>query len=276
MIAILLATYNSESYLSEQIDSIMQQSYNDWTIYFRDDGSTDKTIDIIKEYQANNPNKFFLLEDKKGGLKSYGNFVELLKSVDAEYYMFSDHDDVWLPNKIEISMQRMKEIEKERPNTPVVVHTDMKVVNQDLNVISDSFWDFSRLLPEHSKFWELVCCNSVNGCTMLFNDKAKNTAFGHEPYCLMHDTLVSQSVAAVNGVISAINQPTVLYRQHFDNVIGAADAKRSYFVHRMKSGAGALKDNYGVWKRARHIKDGSFFYFLFVKMKITILRFLKI
>lgn len=275
MIAILLATYNSERYLSEQIESIMKQSYQDWTLFFRDDGSTDKTIDIIKKYQANNPDKVKLLVDNKGGLKSYGNFVEMLKSVNAEYYLFSDHDDVWLPNKIEISMQRMKEIENGHPNTPVVVHTDMKVVDQDLNVISESFWDFSRFLPERSRFWELVSCNCVNGCTMLFNDKAKATSLGHEPYCLMHDTLVSQSVAAAGGVISAIKQPTVLYRQHFDNVIGAADAKRSYFVHRMESGVGAFKDNYEVWKRARHIKDDSFILFLLVKMKITILRFLK-
>lgn len=274
MIAILLATYNSERYLAEQIESIMQQTYKDWTLYIRDDGSMDRTLDIIKEYQAKSPNKVFLLEDERGGLKSYGNFVELLKSVVADYYLFCDHDDIWLPSKIDISIRRMEEIERARPSIPVIVHTDMKVVDRDLNVISESFWHFSRLLPEHCSFWELVCCNCVNGCTMLFNNMAKIAAMGHESYCLMHDTLVAQSVAAAGGVISAIKQPMVLYRQHFDNVVGAADVKRSYFVYRMKSCAGAFKDSYEVWKRARHIKDGSFVRFLFVKMKITILRFL--
>ena len=110
---------------------------------------------------------------------------------------------------------------------------------------------------------------------MLFNQKAKNATNGNEHFCLMHDTLVAQSTAAAGGVISAIQEPTVLYRQHFDNVIGAANAKRGYFIGRLKNIKTSFSDNYEVWDRARHINRKAFGLFLLVKMKITILRFFR-
>ena len=275
MIAILLATFNSERFLREQLDSISSQTYTEWKLFIRDDGSNDKTLDIINSYQREFPEKITLLYDKKKSLKAYGNFVELMNRVDSDYYMFCDHDDVWLPHKIKICYDRMKKIEGANLNTPIVVHSDMKVVNQDLEVISDSFWKYSRLLPEHVSFWELVCCNAVNGCTMLFNKQAKMVCLGNEPYCLMHDTLVSQSVAAVGGIISAISEPTVLYRQHIDNVIGASYTKKSYFANRIKNLFSTLKSNFDVWKRASHIKKISFITFLLLKTKISIIRFFR-
>ena len=274
MIAILLATYNSDRFLSEQIDSIISQTYKDWILYIRDDGSTDETKTLIEDYKSRWPDKIKLIVDDKGSLRSYMNFVELMKSVDAEYYMFCDHDDVWLSNKIEISYERIKNLERIYPSKPIVVHTDMKVVNQDLNVMSESFWKYSRLLPNHTSFWELVCCNTVNGCTMLFNHLAKLSCNGNEPYCLMHDVLVAQSVSAQGGIISAIEEPMVLYRQHFDNVIGASNAKRTYFVRQIVSVISSFKNNFTVWKRACHIKKCSLGYFLWTKVKITFCRFL--
>lgn len=275
MIAILLATYNSERFLAEQIDSIFHQTYTDWKLFVRDDGSKDGTIELIRKYMTSAPDKIELIEDKNVGKGAYGNFVTLMGAVDADYYMFCDHDDVWLPTKIEISFDRMKELESARPGVPIVVHTDMKVVDQNLGVLSESFWKYSRLLPDHASFWELVCCNTVNGCTMLFNKPAKLVSAGHEPYCLMHDTLVSQSVAAAGGVISAIQEPTVLYRQHIDNVIGAANAKRSYFLGRIGRLFSTLRDNVNVWKRAAHMKKGPLALFLLTKLKISWIRFFR-
>lgn len=275
MIAILLATYNSERYLSEQIDSILHQTYTGWKMYIRDDGSKDGTVDVIRQYVANHPDKIEQISDQEAGKGAYGNFVTLLGAVDADYYMFCDHDDYWSPTKIEVSFERMKQLEAVHPGVPIVVHTDMKVVDQDLNVLSESFWKYSRLLPDHTSFWELVCCNTVNGCTMLFNKQAKLVSVGNEPFCLMHDTLVSQSVAAVGGVISAVKEPTMLYRQHGDNVVGAADAKRSYFLRQMDHLSTTLRNNDEVWKRASHIKKASRAYFFFTKMKISLIRFLR-
>lgn len=275
MIAILLATYNSERFLSEQIDSILNQTYAAWKLYIRDDGSKDGTVDIIKKYVTSHPDKIELISDHEVGKGAYGNFVTLMDAVDADYYAFCDHDDYWIPTKIDVCYDRMKKLEAVNPGMPIVVHTDMKVVDQSLNVLSESFWKYSKLLPNHSSFWELVCCNTVNGCTMLFNKQAKLASVGNEPFCLMHDTLVSQSVAAVGGVISAIKEPTVLYRQHGDNVIGAANARRSYFLGRINNLISTLECNVEVWKRAIHIKKTPLAFFLFTKMKISLIRLLR-
>lgn len=273
MIAILLATYNSARFLTEQIDSVFHQTYTDWVLYVRDDGSCDGTLDIIQTYKKRCPDRIIVLSDNKGTLKSYGNFLELLKMVDANYYMFCDHDDVWLPNKIEMCFERMKSLEAANPNSPIVVHSDMKVVDQNLNVLSESFWKYSRLLPNHISFWELVCCNTVNGCTMLFNTKAKNACSGNEAFCLMHDTLVAQSVAASKGVISSIDIPLVLYRQHTDNVIGAENTKRKFFIKRVFVFGPTVRLNIKTWERASHIQKGSFLLFIWTKLRVTLLRF---
>lgn len=273
MIAILLATYNSERYLRAQIDSILSQTYNDWKLFIRDDGSTDKTLDIIEDYIDKYPGKIVLIMDKKGSMRAYRNFVELLQTVDSDYYMFCDHDDVWLPNKVETSFNMIKSVEISNPNTPAVIHTDMKVVDQDLKVLSESFWKYSRLLPDYCSFIDLVCCNCVNGCTMLFNKKAKEVALPNVSYCLMHDVLVAQSVAANNGVICAIKHPMVLYRQHVDNVIGAADVKKTFFSQRALHFVSTIYDNISVWKRVRNIKKISLLRFLIHKTKISKLRY---
>ena len=100
-IAILMATYNGEKYLKEQIDSIMNQTNHDWTLYIQDDGSKDKTLDIIKSYS----DERIVWVDN--GLTRQGccmNFMSLLNKVESSYYMFCDQDDVWLPEKVQISI----------------------------------------------------------------------------------------------------------------------------------------------------------------------------
>ena len=266
MISILLATYNSEKYIREQINSILAQTYQDWRLVVRDDLSMDSTEEILKGYISRYQDKISILDNHGESKRAYLNFVELLKNVESEYYMFCDHDDVWLPNKIEISMQRMNEVEM--PNVPVIVHTDMKVVDQDLNIIHDSFWAYSRLLPERTSFKEMVLCNSSNGCTMLFNHKAKEVALPNIAYATMHDMLVNQSVAANGGIISAIYEPTVLYRQHIDNVVGASKRDLKYQLRKLKSIGKVIKENYDDWKRSSNIKPYSFSSYMWTKIKV--------
>lgn len=273
MIAILLATYNSGRFLREQLDSLFRQTYQSWNLYIHDDGSKDNTLAIVEEYSRKYPNRIHIVAPEKKGLGAYMNFVTIMNSVEAEYYAFCDHDDVWLPNKLEISMARMKSVELQHRDKPIVVNTDMKVVDQDLNVMNESFWRYSKFLPDHVKFEELVSCNSVNGCTMLFNQKAKECTRGNEPYCLMHDTLVSQSVAAAGGIISVVKEPTMLYRQHTDNEIGAPDRDKVYFKENAANAFDSLIRNYRVWKRVRNIKSISFANFLYNKLKVTLLRY---
>lgn len=266
MITILLATYNSSKYIREQIDSLLNQTYKDWRLIIRDDLSNDSTMGIIQDYIRQYPDKISILDNQGVSKRAYLNFVELMKNVESEYYMFCDHDDVWLPNKIEISMMRMKKVEK--PDVPVIVHTDMKVVDQDLNLIHNSFWAYSRLLPERTSFKEMVLCNSSNGCTMLFNHKAKEVAMPNIAYATMHDMLVNQSVAANGGIISAIYEPTVLYRQHIDNVVGASKRDLKYQLKKLKSIGKVIKENYDDWKRSSNIKHYSFSSYMWTKIKV--------
>lgn len=267
MLTILLATYNSEKYIREQIDSLIGQTYKDWRLLVRDDLSSDGTTDILKEYVSRYPDKIFILGNGGISKRAYLNFVELLKNAESEYYAFCDHDDVWLPDKLEICMQRMKEVEK--PGLPVIVHTDMKVVDQNLKIIDDSFWGYSHLLPECTSFVEMVLCNSANGCTMLFNQEAKRISLPNVGFATMHDMLLNQSVAAAGGVISAIEEPTVLYRQHIDNVVGARKRDFRYQLKKIANLGVVLKQNYCDWERSRHIKSYSILTYFWTKIKIV-------
>lgn len=271
-ISVLLATYNSSLYLRAQLDSLFSQTNQDFKLFIRDDNSTDCTLEILQEYQKRYLGRVYIIDNQGRSLRAYNNFVELLSNVNSDYYMFCDHDDIWLPNKIQISLNRMLELESKNPNTPIVVHTDMKVVDQNLNVICDSFWKYSNLLPDHTKFEEMVLCNSANGCAMMFNDKAKTVALPNVSFATMHDMLVNQSVAASNGIISAIKIPAVLYRQHIDNVVGAKKRDLKYYVHKIKNIQFLLKDNVLCYKNANRIRPISIMSFLFTKIKIFIFK----
>lgn len=269
-IAILLATYNSAEFVREQLDSLFSQTNQEWVLYVRDDCSTDETISIIHDYQKKYEGRVVIVDNKGKSLRAYLNFVELLKAVEADYYFFCDHDDVWLPEKIQLSMDRMLELEHNNYDRPIVVHTDMKVVDQDLNIICDSFWEYSRLLPEKTSFLEMVLCNSANGCAMLFNKKAKEVALPNVANATMHDMLVNQSVSAENGIISPIYQPAVLYRQHVDNVIGAQKRNLFFQLKRFFNLKYLFKANVDNWKKTRNIKDYSLAEYIWVKFKIMI------
>lgn len=266
MISILLATYNSGNYIREQLDSLFAQTYQDWRLVVRDDCSTDDTVSIIEEYKTRHPDKIEIIGNEGKSLRAYRNFYELLSRVESEYYMYCDHDDVWLPDKIELSMARMKEVE--RPDVPVIVHTDMRVVDQNLNTLSESFWHYTRLLPERTGFKELVLCNSVNGCTMLFNRKAREVALPHLEHATMHDMLVTQSVAASGGIISPVSTPTVLYRQHVDNVVGAHERNKGYYWDKLNRIGQTFRSNYHDWKLSRQISHYSYASYWWTKMKV--------
>lgn len=232
-IEILLATYNGEKYIKEQLDSILQQDYDDWIVRACDDASTDNTYDILLEYKKDYPTKFIVERNEKGTGSAKLNFFNLIKSSTCKYVMCCDQDDVWLPNKISLTLNKMKEIEVE--STPVLVHTDLKVVDQDLNILSNSFFEYSRL-NKRFNFKEVLIQNSVTGCTMMMNRAlislvAKENEFEK---ILMHDWLLA-ILAAGMGKIAFVDQPTMLYRQHSVNSVGAKQYGVSLFISKLKN-----------------------------------------
>ena len=124
-VAILMATYNGSKYLPHQIDSILKQHYTNWTLYVQDDLSTDNTPEILAAYAKRDARIKVVDNQEKLGAKR--NFMTLMEKVEADYYMFSDQDDEWLPEKILVTMKKMMEEENEAPEKPVIVHTDLLV-----------------------------------------------------------------------------------------------------------------------------------------------------
>lgn len=223
-----MATYNGAKYLAEQIESILSQSNHEWTLYIQDDGSNDNTVDIIKQYVDNDR---VIWIDK--GLTRQGccmNFMSLLNMVESDYYMFSDQDDVWLPEKVQISIDHVRELEKANPDKPILVHTDKKRVDANLNVILESelnrtnlpIEELDKLMKERNSLDQLRLGTFIAGCAMCFNHQTKNISF---PYnnSRMQDSVIAMAVAEKGGIISTVYQPTMLYRIHSHNTCGEAE-----------------------------------------------------
>ena len=223
-LAILLATYNGEKYLKEQIDSILNQTYKDFTLYIRDDGSKDNTVKIIEEYAKKNKNVIYVKDDIKSS-GSCANFMNLLKYASSlnkhDIYMFADQDDVWLNDKVEITVN---EYNKYNSNIPLLIHTDLYVVDKELNRINDSFIEYSNLDGNFNTFNRYLIQNNVTGCTMLINDKLVELVDYDIANLRMHDWYFAL-LASAFGEVHFINSSTINYRQHGNNVLGAKKVK---------------------------------------------------
>ncbi len=220
-IEILLATYNGEKYITELLRSILDQTVDSWRILARDNGSSDRTLEILKEHEEAHPDKFRIIRDDLGNIGACGNFARLLELSTAPYIMFCDCDDVWLPNKIEVTLRKMREMEAGSPaDTPCLVHTDLRVVDSDLNLICESFWKYQHIFPEASTLNRLLMMNVVTGCTVMINRPLSRRGEQIPPAAIMHDWWLSL-IAAAFGTIGYVREPTILYRQHSANDTGA-------------------------------------------------------
>lgn len=215
-VEILMATYNGENYIIDQIKSLFNQTYKNWNLLIRDDGSKDKTIEIIESLEKQYPDKIKLLRDDKGGLKAKDNFLELLRNSKEDYIMFCDQDDIWLPDKIELTLKRMLEVE----DGPTLIHTDLTVVDKKLNIIANSFWKFQNIDPKRKNYNHLIVQNNITGCTIMINRKLGSLVKGNFPNGIMHDWIIG-IIASLEGKIEYIKKQTILYRQHGKNNIGA-------------------------------------------------------
>lgn len=228
---ILMGTYNGEKYLSNQIESLLNQSYKNWKLIIRDDGSTDNTIKIILKYIEKYPNKITIIQDNKKGLGPKDNFLELLKYSNEDYIMFCDQDDIWLPHKIKVSLEKIMDIEE---NKPALVHSDLKVVDENLNIISKSFWKYANIDYKIQNTNRLIVQNNVTGCTVIINRKLKNLVVGKFfNRSIMHDWVIA-IVASLFGKIEYIEDQTILYRQHGSNKIGAKKWGMKYAFNKLK------------------------------------------
>lgn len=231
-IAILLATYNGDRFIAEQIESILCQTYSEWTLYVHDDGSSDSTMDTLRKFENTDPRIKILHYPVQGGAKN--NFFSILNHVEAPYYMFCDQDDVWNENKIAIEMQKMVSLEKE--HDIVCIATDLEVVDENLNRIAPSMWQYAGLHPELMKnFDDYAGGTFMTGCTMLFNNNARKSIILPATKAIMHDAWIELCIAKIGGKIEYMNTATVKYRQHGANVLGAQDIGKISVFYKLRN-----------------------------------------
>ncbi|MCC9987532.1 glycosyltransferase family 2 protein, partial [Streptococcus agalactiae] len=223
---ILMATYNGEKFLAQQIESIQKQTFKEWNLLIRDDGSSDKTCDIIRNFTAKDSRIRFINENEHHNLGVIKSFFTLVNYEVADFYFFSDQDDVWLPEKLSVSLEAAKH---KASDVPLLVYTDLKVVNQELNILQDSMIRAqshhanTTLLPELTE-------NTVTGGTMMINHALAEKWFTPNDI-LMHDWFLALLAASL-GEIIYLDLPTQLYRQHDNNVLGARTMDKRFKILR--------------------------------------------
>ncbi|MBR5963343.1 MAG: glycosyltransferase family 2 protein [Bacteroidaceae bacterium] len=217
-LAILMTAFNGSNYIGEQIESLQAQTFSEWNLYIHDDCSTDDTKSIILSYADNDARIHLVSEGVKRGARD--GFMWLLEKVDADYYMFSDHDDVWLQDKIKRSFDTMM-AHPDVESLPLVVCTDLCVVDADLKIITPSLWKKQHVTQKslNSKYLHLFYDN-VTGCTMMLNRKAREVSLPCHECAIMHDAWIAEAVLWRGGKVVGIEEPLMLYRQHSDNVVG--------------------------------------------------------
>lgn len=214
-IDILLATYNGEKYLKEQLDSILNQTYSNFRLIISDDCSNDNTKHILEEYkQKDNRIEVYYQNENLGYVK---NFEFLLEKVENEIYALSDQDDIWLPKKLE------KYIENMESNNSDLVFGDLIVVDEKGQEINKSFWKlkgFSKKIKKDKNYKGLQLNNYITGCTILSKKEfLKYILPLPEAKYIIHDYWISIVVSA-KGKISHIDKPYIKYRQHSNNQVG--------------------------------------------------------
>lgn len=216
-IDILLATYNGEKYIREQIDSILNQTYKNIKLIISDDCSSDNTVNILKEYkQKDDRIEVYEQQQNLGVVK---NIEFLLKQVKNNYYMLSDQDDIWLPEKVEKSFKRLIEEKSD------LVFGDLEVVDKNLNTMYASFGDFMLLNRKINKYINTdklnYLYNCVTGCTILAKKEtlAQIIPLPNNSKYLIHDHWIGLMVS-IYGKVAYIPEKYIKYRQHGNNQVG--------------------------------------------------------
>jgi len=214
---ILLATYNGAKYLQAQLDSIARQTHRQWTLTVSDDGSADETVNIVKAFAQSSPHTVTLLQGPCAG-SSTRNFCHLIQHVPAgaeqDLYAFCDQDDVWLDTKLE----RAVRWHAQHLQQPVRLYCGRtQFVNDKLQPIG-----LSPGIRRPPSFGNALVQNIASGNTMVFSPSALAAQKKVQPeHSVWHDWTTYLVATALGGIVSFDNQPSLLYRQHGGNVIGA-------------------------------------------------------
>lgn len=218
-VAILLATYNGEKYIEKQLNSLVRQSYINFTCFIHDDGSCDNTRNII-DYFIKKDNRFVYVDGpSQHGAKC--NFMYLLSNVESEYYLFCDQDDYWHPEKVDRLLSCIKEIEEDGTK-PSLCFCNLNVVDDAGKIISKDFMKYSGFYISRIDYKNILFKNVAPGCVMILNKQLRNEVVRvrncsniemHDWWCI--------AVASIKGKCFFLNESLNDYYQHSTQQIGA-------------------------------------------------------
>lgn len=221
-VVVLLATYNGEKYIAEQLESLARQTYRNFVCYIHDDGSTDNTVSICKEFCSQHREQFVVLDYPKTGGAKY-NFFSLMKRVDADYVLFCDQDDYWRPEKIQKMVDAAQSSLKNANGC--LVYSDLQVVDEKLNVLEESFYHLTHLKVDKINYKNSLIKGFIPGCAMMIDRILLNRAgqCKNIQNVKMHDWWIVILAYLTEAQVIYVPETLVLYRQHSDNTIGAKD-----------------------------------------------------
>ena len=274
-IVVLLSTYNGENYLKEQLDSILnQKTVHQLDLMIRDDGSTDETTKILKNYENAYPNRVKVLYEKNIGYIQ--SFFELIRKAEGyDYYALSDQDDIWLEDKIEIAISKC---ESSGQNGPLLYGSSSFLVNDKLEKMGETQKDL------HGITWDNVLIQNIfPGHAQVFND-ALCQILKKEIDCTkvyVHDFWITY-MALLYGTTIFDNESHTLYRQHGTNTVGFGKNAIEWVVERLKRIGNKLSEQDELfielceaydWKFVS--KAGNFLYFetVTIKSKLMVKKF---
>lgn len=220
-----MSTYNGEQYLKQQIDSILNQSRVKVFLTIRDDGSSDGTRLILKEY-AELDNVNVILGQNIGFKRSFITLFSNLSQSDCDFYAFSDQDDEWLPEKLISAVEMLADIGDE----PALYISDRYVSNEDLSIISGTVYDKYPPYDWHAKPIARLIDSRGAGCVQVWNSKGHDLLNRYTPKSITHDEWVT-AVFTFLGTVVYDDRAFIKYRRHINNVSTTTDSKvaRSHF-----------------------------------------------
>ena len=234
MIEILLATYNGERFLPEQIESIMSQSFKDYNILASDDNSSDCTFEILRSYESVLGEKIRVVQSNTHSAKE--NFYNLLDMADDEYIALCDQDDFWESDRLKKSLEAIQRLEKKYgKETPILVHSDLEIVDGNLNSQNKKMSELTGIseaikyakkeskylytISTEKSFSRYLVENNITGNTVIIN-KALLDIYKRPKVSFMHDWWLGL-IAFTFGKVGYLNECLVKYRQHESNELGA-------------------------------------------------------
>ena len=231
-VEILLATFNGEPYLSEQLDSILSQDTQNWHLTASDDGSSDRTVEILDAYAQTYPEKIKRVVSGRQFHNARDHFFWLMEQCDADYIQFCDQDDVWHPDKLRLLQEALEEAEAAYgADTPLLAFSDQAVVDKNLELIAPSMMVLQQQDSRALDYRNLLYQNVVSGCTMAINRPLAKLAAccTDTQQVIMHDWWLALTAARF-GKMVYVDRATIDYRQHGDNSVGAKNVRSPAFL----------------------------------------------